>query len=344
MNRKPIEPPVAAETLRERLARFPRVRLAHLPTPLEPMPRLSQSVGGPELWIKRDDATGLAFGGNKTRQLEFRLAAAQAEGADCIVAGVATQSNFCRQLAAACAKLGLELHLLLRPISSQGMDPPQGNLLLDYLLGAHVEYMTGTGEEQRSRILALAEELRSQGRHPYVTGWTDVTIGALGYVNAFLEITDQFRELELRPTALVVSSGGATQAGLLVARNALGSDLPILGIYHGGQAPDARPRIATIASQTAELLGLSLQFEPEDILSFSQYFAPAYPDPSEAGLEALRLAARTEGLVLDPSYTGKALAGLIDQIQAGRWGPDDTIVFLHTGGTPALFVYASLLA
>lgn len=332
--------PLPPEDLRARLDGFPQVPLAHVPTPLEPLPRLTEHLGGPSLWIKRDDATGLAFGGNKARQLAFRLGRAVAEGADCVLAGAAVQSNFCRQVAAACAKLGLEAYLVLRQVSGPPAEPPQGNLLLDHLLGAHVEVMEGTGEEQRARILALAEELRRRGRRPYVTGWTDVAFGALGYVAAVLELREQCLHLGLEPTALVTSSGGATQAGLLVGARALGWPLPIWGVYHGGHGPDARPRVAQVASEAAQLLRLPFRFGAQDVLAFNQYFAPGYPDPSEAGLEALCLMARTEGILLDPVYTGKALAGLLDQVRQGRWGKGDTVIFLHTGGTPALFAYA----
>ncbi len=334
------EGPLTPEALHERLARFPRARLAHLPTPLEPLPRLSEHLGGPSLWIKRDDATGLALGGNKARQLEFRLGRAVDQGADCVVAGAAVQSNFCRQIAAACAKLGLEAYLVLREVRGQATDPPQGNLLLDLLLGAHVEFVAGTEEEQRGRILALAEGLRAQGRRPYVAGWPDVAFGALGYVAAALELWEDCQRLRLEPAALVVSSGGATQAGLLVGARALGWDLPIWSVYHGGHGPDARPRVAQVASETARLLDLPFRFAPEEVPAFNQYFAPGYSDPSEAGLEAMRLLARTEGIVLDPVYTAKALAGLVDQVRQGRWGKGDTVLFLHTGGTPALFAYA----
>jgi len=334
------EGPLTPAKLGERLARFPRARLAHLPTPLEPLPRLSERLSGPSFWIKRDDATGLAFGGNKARQLEFRLGRAVAQGADCVVAGAAVQSNFCRQIAAACAKLGLEAYLVLRKTHGQPADPPQGNLLLDLLLGAHVEFLAGTEEEQRARILALAEGLQAQGRRPYVTGWTDVAFGALGYVAATLELWEECQRLGLKPVALVASSGGATQAGLLVGTRALAWDLPVWSVYHGGHGPDARPRVAQIASEAAQLLRLPFRFTAEDVLAFNQYFAPAYPDPSAAGLEAMRLLARTEGIVLDPVYTAKAMAGLVDQVRQERWGKGDTVIFLHTGGTPALFAYA----
>ncbi|MGQ9713875.1 MAG: D-cysteine desulfhydrase family protein [Anaerolineae bacterium] len=335
-----LESPLTPADLNERLARFPRVGLAHLPTPLEPLPRLSQHLGGPSLWIKRDDATGLAFGGNKARQLEFRLGRAVAQGADCVVAGAAVQSNFCRQIAAACAKLGLEAFLVLRRTQGQPPDPPQGNFLLDLLLGAHVEFVEGTEEEHRAHILALAEDLRAQARRPYVTGWTDVAFGALGYVAAALELWEECQRLGLEPTALVASSGGATQAGLLVGVRALGWSLPIWSVYHGGHGPDARPRVAQIAQEAAQLLRLPFHFAAQDVLAFNQYFAPGYPTPSEAGWEALRLMAHTEGIVLDPVYTAKALAGLVDQVRQGRWGKGDTVLFLHTGGTPALFAYA----
>ncbi|MGQ9585061.1 MAG: D-cysteine desulfhydrase family protein [Anaerolineae bacterium] len=343
MKQNVAEERLTIESLRQRLEKFPRARLAHLPTPLEPMPRLSERLGGPALWVKRDDATGLAFGGNKARVLEFRLGAAQAQGADCIVAGAAIQSNFCRQTAAACAKLGLEAYLVLREVEGQSHHQPQGNLLLDYLLGAHVEFIAGSDSDQKARILALAEELRERGRKPYITGWTDVSVAALGYVNAFLEMLDQFQGLGLQPSALVLSSGGATQAGVLVAARALNWDVPVWSVNHGGTGSDARGRIASIATQTAELLGLPFHFQVEDVAASNEYFAPAYSMPSERGLEALRLAAQLEGLILDPLYTGKAMAGLMDQVQAGRWGPGDTVVFLHTGGTPALFAYAELV-
>ncbi|NLE77460.1 MAG: D-cysteine desulfhydrase family protein [Chloroflexi bacterium] len=335
---------LTVDELKQRLAGFPRLCLAHLPTPLEPMPRLSERLGGPALWVKRDDATGLAFGGNKPRQMEFRLGQALEQGADCVLVGAAVQSNFCRVTAAACAKLGLEAHLVLRKVPGQRTDYPQGNLLLDHVLGAQVELVEGTEEEQQARMRALAQELRAAGRTPYITGWTDVQVGALGYANAILEMLEQFEKLDLRPAAIVSSSGGCTQAGMLVATRALGLNLPVWSVYHGGHGPDARARVARVANGVADLLGLPLTFSADDVPAFNQYFAPAYPTPNDAGLDALRLTARTEGLLLDPVYTGKAMAGLIDQVRSGRWRRADNVVFVHTGGTPAIFAYADLLA
>jgi L-cysteate sulfo-lyase len=334
------------EELLRRIGEFPRVKLAELPTPLQELPRLSKALGGPRIFMKRDDLTGLAFGGNKTRMFEFLLADALKAGADTIIGGAGVQSNYSRQLVAACCVLGLEVHLVLREmVPGEGKDI-QGNLLLDLLAGATVHLIEATADQQRQAMYDLAEELRRQGRKPYVVRMAnnqDLSFDIVSYVNCFCELEQQCGALKIRPTHLYLCSYDSTQAGLELGRIALGSDLKIVGL-----TPETRPErstdlIARYCAQTARRLGIPCSLRPEEIQSSGECIGQGYGIPSPEGIEAIKIVARTEGIFLDPVYSSKAMAGLFDHLRRGLLGREDLVVFLHTGGTPALFAYRDYL-
>jgi L-cysteate sulfo-lyase len=321
---------------------LPRARLAFLPTPIHPLPRLSARLGGDVgLWIKRDDQTGLAGGGNKTRKLEFLIADAQAQGADVLLTTGAIQSNHCRQTAAAAARAGLECHVVL---SGEPPAQPNGNLLLDGLLGAKIHW---TSREKRAeRLVELTEELRATGRRPYpiVLGGSD-PVGASGYALALEELWEQLRALELRLDAIVfASSSGGTQAGLVAGAWALGWDAPLLGISVDEPEEDLKAQVADLATRTAAHLGRPHAFTTGDIRVNAEYLGGGYAVMGELERDAIRIVAREEGVLLDPVYTGRAFGGLLDLIRRGAFEPGRNILFWHTGGTPALFAYAGELA
>ncbi len=325
--------------LRQAIDRLPRVRLAELPTPLQEAARLSDALGGPPLFFKRDDLTGLAFGGNKTRHLEFILGEALQRGADTIITGASIQSNFCRQTAAACAKLGLRCVLIL---NGQTADAPQGNLLLDHLAGADVRLVQ---VRQLPDLIALCEEAaaaeRQAGRNPIVVDlWRGIaSLGSVSYVECALELKAQLEELGLLRASVYLSSATATQGGLALAARALGLDWRIVGISPIRTDLVPAAVVADLANEAAERLDLGLRLTPADIENQEEYIGPGYALPTAEAREALELVARTEGLFLDPVYTAKAMAGLIDHIRAGELDPSRPVVFLHTGGTPALFAF-----
>ncbi len=333
------------EDLRARIDRIDRVPLAHLPTPLEHCPRLSAAIGGPAIYVKRDDLTGLAFGGNKTRQLEFLFAELVAQDADVIVAGAFTQSNWCRQITAAANKLGLDVSLVL----AHGEKGPerQGNLLLDDLMGADITVVDLHDIQKLPPLLEQkADELANSGRRPYIIdpfGPATLARSTLGYVNAAVEIDEQLRSMAVDANAIYVSGANMTPAGLALGMRALGRDTRVVGITPIRWDEDRASDIARIANNAAALLDLDIHFEPEDIHNDDGYVGPRYGVVTDASRAALRLAARTEGLILDPVYTSKALAGLIDHVEQGRIGAHEVVVFVHTGGNPAVFAYAEEL-
>ena len=319
--------------------RRPRVSIAHLPTPLEMLPRLTAHLGGPQLWAKRDDQTGLATGGNKTRKLEFLVAEALAQGADTLVTCGAAQSNHARQTAAAAARFGLACTLVLR-----GEPPPQaqGNLLLDELLGAEIVW--AGADDLTARLEETADALRSRGRRPYVVPYGGSNpVGVCGYVAAMEELLAQAAQAGLSFDHIVLaSSSGGTQAGLTVAARALGYRGRILGISVDLPADPLRRRMAELATATADHLGLPLTFAPEDFAVEDGYRGGGYGVISDLEREAIRLLARTEGLLLDPVYTGRAFGGLIDLIRRGVFSPQERVLFWHTGGVAGLFARPTL--
>lgn len=324
------------------LARFPRLHFAHLPTPLEPMANLSADFGGPRLWIKRDDCTGLAGGGNKTRKLEFLMADAVERGADTIITQGATQSNHVRQTVAIATKLGLASHVILedRTGSEDQEYQHNGNVFLDRLLGAEISRVTG-GTDMNAAMEDLAGQLRSEGRAPYVIpGGGSNAIGALGYVNAALELVVQANDRGLRIDRLVHATGSAgTQAGLVTGMAAMNSGIPVLGI--GVRAPKDKQEgnVFRLAEETAELIGAPDAVQREQVMANCDYVGDGYGISTPGSIAAIEIFARRESILLDPVYSGKGAAGLIDLLQRGEFAADENIVFLHTGGSQALFAY-----
>ena len=328
------------------LAAFPRISLAHLPTPLEPIPRLSAELGGPEIWVKRDDCTGLSTGGNKTRKLEFLMADALEQGAEMVMTQGATQSNHARQTAAAAARLGLGCHILLedRTGSTAHNYNHNGNVLLDHLHGATTE-MRPAGGDMNAEMEAVAEMRRAEGRRVYtIPGGGSNPIGALGYVNAAFETLAQANEAGIVFDHFITATGSAgTHAGLITGLKAMNAGLPLLGI--GVRAPRDRQEenVFALAAATAETIGCAGVVGREDVVANCDYIGDGYGIPTPGCLEAISLFAEYEGLLLDPVYSAKAAAGMIDMIRGGAFKAGQRILFLHTGGAAALFGYDSVL-
>jgi D-cysteine desulfhydrase family pyridoxal phosphate-dependent enzyme len=320
--------------------RQPRHPLGFFPTPVHPLPRLSALLGGPRILIKRDDQTGLALGGNKTRKLEYLVADALAGGCDTLITAGAAQSNHCRQTAAAAAVAGMGCHLVL---SGAGRDLANGNLLLDELLGAAIHW---SGDLRKGEMIPETEEaLRHVGKTPYVIPYGGSnTIGAIGFVRAAGELTQQLRTLGESVTQTVVaSSSGGTQAGLLVGKVLYGLATRLIGIgIDKGEAGDEpfELQVLKLARATAQRLGLHQTLSLADVVVRSEFLGAGYGVVGDAEREAIQLMARTEGVLLDPVYTGRAMAGLIAMIRSGELTQADTVLFWHTGGAPALFAYA----
>ncbi|MFA5491134.1 MAG: D-cysteine desulfhydrase [Candidimonas sp.] len=321
------------------LARYPRLHFAHLPTPLEPLTRLSELLGGPNLWIKRDDCTGLAGGGNKTRKLEFLMADAQQAGADTIITQGATQSNHVRQTAAIAAKLGLTCHVLLedRTGSKDHDYNYNGNVLLNKLFNAPMRKYPG-GTNMQAAMDELADSLRGDGKKPYVIpGGGSNEIGALGYVNCALEMLYQANTAGLRIDLVVHGTGSAgTQAGLVAGFSGSNSRIPVLGIGVRIPREQQEANVFRLAERTAEKLGIPGAVKREDVVANCDYVGEGYGIPAQSTLEAIDMFARYEGILLDPVYSGKGAAGLIDLIRKGEFKKGQNIVFLHTGGAQAL--------
>ena len=324
------------------LTRFPRVPLGHFPTPLEYLPRLTAQLGGPRILVKRDDCTGLALGGNKTRKLEFLMAEAAAQGADTVLTTGGVQSNHVRQTAAACARAGLSCHLVLA--RAVAWDDPayetSGNVQLDHLLGAQV-HLLPPGTDRDGALRRMASALKKSGRTPYVipSGGSNAT-GALGYVACAEELEAQADTDGEWIDYLVHATGsGGTQAGLIAGFQAIASQTGVLGVDITAHAADLRGKVSAIAKDTLARLGGGDRFSKDALQIVEGYAGGAYGMPTEEMRAAVRLVARLEGLILDPVYAGKAMAGLIDLVAKGRFKDDQTVVFLHTGGMPGLFAY-----
>jgi len=340
--------------LEEKTGSFPRVPLAHLPTPIEQMKRLSAGLDGIDLLIKRDDGTGLAFGGNKARKLEFILADALAKNADTIITWAGVQSNWCRQTAAAAARLGLRSIVVLfrKP---GGSTEPDGNLLLDTIFNARVEIVEASAETKMMELSgvagvidALVEEEQNAGRVPYVAsiggsrveGSMTEPLGALGYVEAFSEIFLQTSAMGRVPDAIVLATGsGSTQAGLLVGAMILSPETKIIGISVSEEKEAMSRYVREISEATLDLLGVDQRLEGDDVIVLPEHLQEGYGIMTREVADAIDLVATTEGILLDPVYTGKAMSGLIDLIGRGFFPEGSTVLFLHSGGTPALFPY-----
>ncbi|RUM36877.1 MAG: D-cysteine desulfhydrase family protein [Desulfobulbus sp.] len=318
-----------------------RQPLGFFPTPLVSLNNLSKRLHGPRMLMKRDDQTGLASGGNKTRKLEFLFGEALAMGCDTVITGGAAQSNHCRQTVAAAASCGLQCHLVLG--GEPARTAPKGNLLLDDLLGAHIHW---TGKYRKGeKIPEIFLNLKEQGCRPYVIpyGGSNAT-GALGFVDAVAELTEQIKSMSISiDTIVFASSSGGTQAGLMVGRHMVGADFELIGIAidkgETGEKSFAE-HIAAIANDTADLLELETSFSPADIQLYEDYVGKGYGVVGKLEKKAIRIVAETEGILLDPVYTGRAMGGLLDLIDQGKFSPKDTVLFWHTGGLPALFSYA----
>jgi D-cysteine desulfhydrase family pyridoxal phosphate-dependent enzyme len=319
---------------------LPRVAIAHLPTPLEPMPRLTALLRGPELWVKRDDQTGLATGGNKTRKLEFLAADALEHEADTLITCGAAQSNHARQTAAAAAKFGLDCVLVLRGEMPAAV---RGNLLIDQLVGAEVVWAGDNPLDQSMR--EVARELRDDGHRPYVVPYGGSNpVGVSGYVAAMGELILQCEARGLTFDHIVfASSSGGTQAGLMLGAEALGYEGRILGISVEPEADALRRTLADLATATADHLGLGLHLAPEDFAVNEDYLGDGYGVVGDLEREAIVTVGRAEGLLLDPVYTGRAFGGLLDMIRGGAFRPDERVLFWHTGGTAGLFGHAHRL-
>ncbi|MEI7369212.1 D-cysteine desulfhydrase [Pectobacterium sp. 1950-15] len=328
------------------LARFPRLSLGHFPTPLEALPNLSAYLGGPTIYIKRDDATGLATGGNKTRKLEFLLADAQQQGADIIITQGATQSNHVRQTIAAATKLGLKTKVLLeKRVEDYGEDYQRsGNVLLDHLLGGEIIDHLPAGTDMQQAMETLAESLRKEGLKPYIIpGGGSSPVGALGYVACAEELLFQSSQQRLRIDHIVHATGSTgTQAGLVTGLAATHSQIPLLGISVRAPKAKQEENVYALAQRTWQLLGIPGELPRSAVQVNSDYVGKGYGIPTEGTLEALRLLAQLEGILLDPVYSGKGMAGLIDLIRQGHFRADENIVFIHTGGSAGLFGYRQL--
>lgn len=331
------------KSLQKRINKLPRLRLANLPTPLQEMPRLSKILGGPKLWVKRDDLTGIAFGGNKERKIEFVLADAIQKGADVIITTGSVQSNHARVTAAAAKKLGLKVVLVLR-----GKEPREydGNLLLDHLLGADMRFVQADSQRALLAMEEVVKELRREGYKPYmVPEGASYPIGAIGYVDAMLELINQAEEANLNIDYIVHASGsGGTQAGLVLANKILKTGIEIIGICVEPNINQClTEKIVGIANGVMKLLDLKEIVSQKDVALIGDYAGEGYGVLTPEAVEAIRLVAQTQGIILDPVYTGKAMAGLIDLIRQGHFEKKDNVIFVHTGGTPALFVYKNQL-
>jgi len=329
----------------------PRIRLANLPTPLEEMPRLTEALGGPRLFVKRDDLTGLGWGGNKIRKLEFVMADAKRKGADTVITFGGVQSNCAREISAAARRLGMKPVLFLL-----GKEPEEytGNLLLDKIFGAEIHFFeippgVQTGGIDLEMAMKMMEqiaagrvsELESEGRRCYIIPAGACTpIGCVGYVNAVLELVQQANERGIKIDYIVHATGsGGTQAGMVLGVKALNAGIRVVGVDIGGEFKNMESFIAKMANETAKVLGLGVSVKKEEVTILRGYVGEGYAIPTEECIEAIKLVAEKEGLTLDPVYTGKAMAALIDQVREGAFSKEENVVFLHTGGEPAVFAY-----
>jgi len=325
------------------ISKFPRLHFAHLPTPLEPMQRISKALGGPNLWIKRDDCTGLSSGGNKTRKLEFLMADAVERKADCIITQGATQSNHARQTCAIAGKLDLQCHILLEDRTGYEDEAYtlNGNVLLDQLHGATISNRPA-GTDMNQAMNDLAQSLRDDGKHPYIIpGGGSNEIGALGYVNAAIELTTQANDRSLRIDHVVHATGSSgTQAGLVLGMEGINSGIAVYGV--GVRAPKEKQEqmVYDLAQRTAVHMGLNPEIVArEKVVANSDYVGDGYGLPTSSMVEAVKMLAQYEGILLDPVYSGKGFAGLVDLIRKGHFKKGENVVFLHTGGSISLFGY-----
>jgi D-cysteine desulfhydrase family pyridoxal phosphate-dependent enzyme len=331
-----------------RLSSFPRVKIAHVPTALEEMPNLTRALAGPKLFVKRDDNTGVAFGGNKARQLEYYFGEALEQRADTILITGAVQSNYARMTAAVSARMGMECHVQLeeRMPDTDELYRTSGNVLLDRLVGAKIHTFP-EGEDEKGADQALekiAGDLRRRGAKPYVIhlGPEHPPLGALGYIDAAGELLNQLDEMRLKIDNIIIPSGsGLTQSGLLFGLRALGSSVRVTGNCHRRTAVFQKERILQVLRDISELLRIDDPTNEEDVVVYDGALGPGYGRMNSGTREAILLAAQKEALFCDPVYSGKAMAGMISLIREGRFRKDSHVLFWHTGGQPAIFAYGS---
>ena len=326
------------------LSRFPRRRYTEGRTPIEKLTRISEKLGGPSIFVKRDDLLGLAGGGNKTRKLEFLVADAISKGADTLITCGAVQSNHCRLTLAAAVKEGLKCRLVLEERVPKSYNPEaSGNNFLFRLLDVEKTTVVPAGSDMMAEMQRVAEELASEGRIGYVIpGGGSNPIGATGYVACAEEILSQIFEMELIVDRVVCASGSAgTHAGLVTGFCGNNSSVSVVGINVSREKEEQEILVHNLALETAKHLGMKTEIPREAVVCFGEYVGPGYSLATSEMVEAVKLLARTEGILLDPVYTGKAMAGLIDLIRKGHFNSDETILFLHTGGSPGLYAYLS---
>jgi D-cysteine desulfhydrase family pyridoxal phosphate-dependent enzyme len=313
---------------------IPRLYFAHLPTPIEELPRLSEHLNGPKILIKRDDQTGLAFGGNKTRKLEFLLAEAREQGAKTLITGGALQSNHCRQTAAAAARFGFDCTLVL---NGEMPEHPSANLLLDQLFGAQIVTVKDRADRDQT-LQDTFDKAAADGKKPYLItyGGSNPT-GALGYAFAMKELMEQVKDFRSLDWIVFGTSSGGTHAGLVLGQHVFGFKGKVLGISIDEPEEWLKTRVSELASDASEKMGQRIEFTREEVLANEEYCQAGYGVLTDAEREAVKLFAKYEGLLLDPVYTGRAAAGMIDLIRKGFFKKDETILFWHTGGGPALF-------
>lgn len=328
------------------LSRFPRISLAHLPTPLEHLPRLSKHLGGPDIYVKRDDATGLGTGGNKTRKLEFLMADAVQRGADAIITQGAVQSNHARQTAAAACKLGMACELVFEKRVRDADDAymNSGNVLLDRIYGAKIREVD-KGSDMTAVMESVADELRAAGKSPYIIpGGGSNPIGALGYIDCALEFQSQANRDGIVIDHVIHATGSAgTQAGLIVGLKATHANVPLLGIGVNAPQEIQEEKVWKLALETAEFVGAPGCVQRKDIVANCDYVGEGYGVPTPEMNDAVLLLARLEGLLFDPVYSGKGLAGMIDLVTSGYFGDAKNLLFVHTGGIAGLFGYSALI-
>jgi L-cysteate sulfo-lyase len=316
---------------------IPRISLCLLPTPIMPLKRLTEYLGGGSIFIKRDDLTGIAYGGNKNRKLEFLLADAREKRADVIVTEGALQSNHCVQTAACSAKLGLDCELVL---SGEDSEVITGNLLLDQILDVKIHRVKDSSE-RKNLMEEVEEELRAKGKRPYIipTGGS-TKVGALGYLNSILEIAKQSKELGVNFDFFVHSTGsGGTQAGVLIGKEIYYPELEVLGINVGAPKERLQRKIKEIIKDFTEEWELDIRVKKDMIKILDDYYGEGYAIPNQDLIDTVKLIAKLEGIFLDPVYTGKAMVGLIDLIKTEVIPKEKTVLFLHSGGGPSLFNY-----
>ncbi len=328
------------------LSRYPRVSLAHLPTPFEYLPRLTEYLNGPNIYVKRDDCTGLGTGGNKTRKLEFLIADAIEKKADVIITQGAVQSNHARQTAAAAAKVGMRCELVFekRVTDASSAYMESGNVFLDKLFGANIQEVV-SGSDMNKEMENISSALREEGMNPYIIpGGGSNSIGALGYVDCVFELIGQANTMNVVIDTIIHATGSAgTQAGIVVGAKALNSKIPVLGIGVNADKEKQEEKVYQLACELSDFMGLPGLVERNDIVANCDYVGDGYGIPTDEMNEAILLLARQEGLLFDPVYSGKGLAGMIDLINKGYFKKQENIAFIHTGGSAGLFAYHDLL-